>query len=74
MAKEHALTIWRNKQNPAVTQEELGEALGVSRWWINRLETGKKKPSFDLAIKLELKTKGAVTAKDFASEQVREAQ
>lgn len=74
MAKEHALTIWRNKQNPAVTQEALGEALGVSRWWINRLETGKKQPSFDLAIKLERRTKGAVTAKDFASEQAREAQ
>lgn len=69
MENEHALTIWRNSQTPVVTQEALGEALGISRWWVNRLETGERKPSFDLAMKIETVTGGKVTAKDFVRQR-----
>lgn len=73
MANEHALTAWRNSQKPIVTQEALASALGTSRWWINRLETGERTPSFELAVKIETITKGKVTGKDFVREQSREA-
>jgi DNA-binding XRE family transcriptional regulator len=66
MPNEHALTIWRNSQKQPLTQEALGERLGISRWWVNRLEKREATPSFELAIKIEELTGGKVTAKDFA--------
>lgn len=68
MSNEHALSIWRNSQKTPLTQEALGEKLGISRWWVNRLEKREATPSFDLALKIENLTGGKVTAKDFAKE------
>lgn len=69
MANEHALTIWRKTKK--LSQEELAEKLGVTRWMINRIETGNRRPSWQLAAKISEFTSGKVTANDFAS---REAQ
>lgn len=65
---EHALTTWRTSQKRPLTQEALGVELGISRWWVNRLEKREATPSFDLALKIENLTGGKVTAKDFAKE------
>lgn len=53
MQNKHPLTIWRNSQEPKLSQEDLAEKLGVSRWYVNRLEVGATTPSFALAIKIE---------------------
>ena len=70
MENEHALTLWRKSHKPkAVTQAALGKALGISRWYVNRLETGNRTPSFDLAMKIERVTGGEVNARDFAKRE-----
>jgi len=66
MQKEHPLTTWRRSQKEPMTQDDLAEALGISRWLVNRLENGKKTPSFHLAMRIEALTDKAVTARDFA--------
>lgn len=72
MANEHALTSWRNAQNPKVSQIELAEKLGVSRWMVNRIERGERNPSLKLAIRVQEITGGIVTAKDFAGREVQQ--
>lgn len=64
MANEHALTVWRKSQ--PLTQEALAQKLGVSRWFINRLERGEKTPSFSLAIKIQELSGNAVMPADFS--------
>ena len=36
-----------------LTQQQVGEAVGVSKVAIHDLETGKQKPSYDVLVKLE---------------------
>lgn len=67
MANEHALTVWRKSQ--PLTQKALAEKLGVSRWFINRLEMGEKTPSFSLAIKIQELSDNAVMPVDFAKRE-----
>ncbi|MBC5792893.1 MAG: helix-turn-helix transcriptional regulator [Nanohaloarchaea archaeon] len=50
MTIENDLREVRSKQE--LTQQELGEAMGVSRQTINAIETGKYNPSLELALKL----------------------
>nr|WP_305888874.1 helix-turn-helix transcriptional regulator [Parvularcula maris] len=40
------------REEKGLTQKDLGERVGVSRQAINALETGKHKPSLDLAYRL----------------------
>lgn len=72
MANEHALTVWRKSQN--LTQDELAEKIGVSRWMVNRLEAGERTPSFDLAIKMQELSGGKVKPMDFARKQPESAE
>lgn len=50
MKIENTLKVWRAKKN--ITQEELAEAIGVSRQTINAIELGKFNPSVLTALKL----------------------
>ena len=45
MENEHPLTAWRSAQEPKLSQKDLAEKLGVSRWYVNRLEVGATTPS-----------------------------
>ena len=56
MENKHPLTRWRHGHEPKLSQEDLAEKLGVSRWYINRLEVGATSPSFALAMKIEALT------------------
>lgn len=53
MENEHPLTTWRSAQEPKLSQKDLAEKLGVSRWYVNRLEVGATTPSFSLAMRIE---------------------
>ena len=50
MKLENTLKIWRAKKN--VTQQELADAIGVSRQTINAIELGKFNPSVMTALNL----------------------
>lgn len=67
MANEHALTVWRKAEN--LSQAELAEKLGVSRWMVNRLEVGERTPSMALANRLNDLSGGKVTPNDFLKRQ-----
>lgn len=47
---ENDLTVWRAKAD--VTQQELAEAVGVSRQTINAIERDRYDPSLELAFAL----------------------
>jgi putative transcriptional regulator len=47
---KNELNVWRAKAD--VTQEELADAVGVSRQTINTIEGDKYDPSLELAFKL----------------------
>jgi putative transcriptional regulator len=36
------------KQN-GISQKELAESLGITNWWLNHIESGKRNPSLVLA-------------------------
>ncbi len=52
MQPKHPLTVWRESQNPPMSQDALADELDVSRWTINRIETGGRKPSPGLSQKI----------------------
>lgn len=66
MANEHALEAWRNAQTPKLSQGDLAEKVGVTRWMINRIELRERSPSLTLATKIRDFTGGAVTLDDLA--------
>ena len=49
--KTHKLKIWR--KNLQLNQAKLAEKLGVTSSFISQLETGKKRPSLEMALKIE---------------------
>jgi transcriptional regulator with XRE-family HTH domain len=65
MANEHALASWRKSNK--LSQEEFAVRVGVSRWMINRIETGDRRPSMELVDRIWKATKGKVKANDFAA-------
>lgn len=48
MDKKHPLAVWRENQNPKLTQEEFGVLIGVTKWTVNSIEVGRRKPSTKL--------------------------
>jgi transcriptional regulator with XRE-family HTH domain len=60
MSTKHPLAIWRESQVPPVTQAEFARDVKTSRWTINRIETGDRKPSRDLIARIAKETGGAV--------------
>lgn len=69
MANEHALTTWRKSEK--LSQAQVAERLGVSRWTVNRLELGERTPSMALANRLNEISDGKVTPNDFLRKQER---
>ena len=53
MAK-HPLIDWR--QANGLSQEQAGETLGTTRWTINSIERGRRKPSIELTKAIEART------------------
>jgi DNA-binding XRE family transcriptional regulator len=47
----HPLAAWRKTEK--LSQEAFAGRIGVSRWMVNSIETGKRKPSFDVALKIQ---------------------
>lgn len=60
MSTKHPLAVWRESQDPPVTQAEFAQNVKTSRWTINRIETGDRKPSRDLIARIVKETSGAV--------------
>jgi transcriptional regulator with XRE-family HTH domain len=62
------LSDWMKEQD--CNDEALGIQLGVDRVTVSRIRRGLNRPSWELAARIKLTTRGAVTADDFlASEQ-----
>lgn len=55
-----ALKTWRKRNN--ISQAELARRLATSKAYISQLETGHRRPSTDLAKRIEQATNGGVTA------------
>lgn len=55
MQNEHPLAAWRKTKGKS--QEDFAVDIGVSRWMVNSIETGRRKPSLDLALKIQDMTK-----------------
>jgi transcriptional regulator with XRE-family HTH domain len=64
----HPLRNFRSRKG--LTAAKLAELLGVTKATISRLESGKQKPSFALAMKIKKETDGFVTWEDFEREAV----
>lgn len=56
MEEVHPLKSFRDSQQPPLTQERLGELLGVSKVSISRWETGERKPEPELLAGISEKT------------------
>lgn len=59
MQNEHALAVWRKTNR--LTQDEFAGMVGVTRWMVNSIETGRRRPSLDLALKIQASTGNAVS-------------
>lgn len=60
--KRHPLAIWREAQDPPMTQADLAVSLSVNRWTVNAIETGRRTPSARLMGKIMDVTDRKVTA------------
>lgn len=67
METKHPLAIWREQQNPPLTQEAFAKLVDTSRWTINSIETDRRKPSRQLIIRITNVTDGAVGFNELAS-------
>ena len=73
METKHPLAIWRKSQTPALSQDDLGPLIGVSRWMVNAIETGRRQPSRNLIAAISKATDGKVSFDQFVSEKDRAA-
>jgi DNA-binding XRE family transcriptional regulator len=65
MDTKHPLAVWREQHK--LTQEDFARKVGTSRWTINSIETGRRKPSRDMIFNISKATDGAVGFDDLAS-------
>ena len=68
--KRHPLSIYR--AGAGLSQAELAKRLGIQRWMVNSVETGRRSPSFRLAVRIMEETGGAVTPNDLIATSVEE--
>jgi transcriptional regulator with XRE-family HTH domain len=74
---EHPLRTYRKRAN--ITLERLAVAVGVTKGFLSKIETGRQTPSLRIAAKISRATAGAITPNDFlaapappgASEELR---
>lgn len=71
METKHPLAIWRKSQAKPLSQYDLGPLIGVSRWMVNAIETGRRQPSRDLIAAISKVTDGEVGFDQFVPEQDR---
>lgn len=62
----HALKVWRKANG--ITQAEMAETLGIGKWMVTAIETGRRVPSFALVQKIVSATDGAVQPNDIFME------
>lgn len=60
MSAKHPLAVWRETRQKPLTQDEFAKLVGVKRWTINSIETGRRKPSRDLIVRISIATDTAV--------------
>lgn len=53
-----------------IRQSALAEMLGVSNGYMSQIINGDKRPSLDLAFKIEDATGGAITARSWVDEEI----
>jgi transcriptional regulator with XRE-family HTH domain len=56
IAPLHPLTRFRRGHQPQLSQAELGRMLGVSRSYINRIESGTRQISIEMLARASLRT------------------
>lgn len=56
----HPLAVWREAQDPPLTQEEFAKLVKTSRWAINRIENRQLVPGRALIVAISAATGGAV--------------
>lgn len=61
----HPLTVYRKRRG--ISQDEIAKRVGVTRWTITSIETGRRTPSFGLVAKLIEASRGELNANDFVS-------
>lgn len=67
MQTKHPLAVWRETQEPPLTQHDLAMRVGTSRWAINRIETGNLKPGRELIVKIARETGNSVGLEELAA-------
>lgn len=67
MDAKHPLAKWREAQKPPLTQEGLARKVGTSRWTINSIETGRRKPGRDLIVNIAKFTGNAIGLEELAA-------
>lgn len=67
MEKQHPLAKWRESQPNPLTQQEFALLVGTSRWTINSIETGRRKPGRDLIVKIARVTGNSVGLEELAA-------
>jgi DNA-binding XRE family transcriptional regulator len=67
MDAKHPLAKWREAHEPPLTQHALAREVGTSRWTINSIETGRRKPGRDLIVKIAKFTGNAVGLEELAA-------
>jgi len=71
MKNKHPLAVWRESQNPPVPQHQVATLVGVSRWTINSIETGRRMAGRDLIAAIQTATNGGVGFDAFTSKPER---
>ena len=64
----------RARNAAGLSQQELAEKCGFSRWTINRIELGERDPSFSLMQKIVTATDGAISLDDFSFTETEAAE
>lgn len=67
MSAKHPLAVWRETQEPPLTQADLASRVETSRWTINSIETGRRKPGRDLIVKIAKLTGNAIGLEELAA-------
>lgn len=67
MTDKHPLALWREAQDPPMTQEVLAKRVGTSRWTINSIETGRRKPGRDLIVNIVRVTGNSIGLEELAA-------
>lgn len=62
MQNKHILTEWRTNRN--ISQKEFAEMIGVGKSTLNKIEKFVRKPSLDLAVKIQGATRGKIKPSD----------